>query len=95
VSALLIGFGPSELLLIAFIVLILFGANRIPQLMTGIGKGIRGLKRGLNEDENIVVTPDERRVDPSSSGGEAPDLNESAKVGPAQEQVEDAELLEK
>ena len=93
-SALLIGFGPSELLLIAFIVLILFGANRIPQLMSGIGKGIRGLKRGLNEDDNIVVTPDERRVDSNSSGGAAPDLGDDAKVGPAQSQAEDAELVQ-
>ena len=82
--ALLIGFGPSELLLILVIVVVLFGANRIPALMTGIGKGIRGLKRGLNEDENISVTPNERRVDSTSSTEDAPDLD-----------VAEAEIVEK
>jgi len=83
VPALLFGFGPSELLLILVIVVVLFGANRIPALMTGIGKGIRGLKRGLNEDENIEVTPNERRVDSTSSSEGAPDL-----------EVSDAEIVE-
>ncbi len=80
----LMGFGPSELLLILVIVVVLFGANRIPALMTGIGKGIKGLKRGLNEDDNISVTPDERRVDAASSSEAAPNMD-----------VADAEIVEK
>jgi len=57
-----------ELGLTLLIVVLLFGANRIPALMEGIGKGIRGLKRGLNEDENISVNSGERIA---SGGGDA------------------------
>ena len=46
--------GPTELILIFLIVLLLFGANRIPEIAKGLGKGIRDFKRGMNgldEDE--------------------------------------------
>lgn len=66
--ALLIGLGPMELGLTLLIVVLLFGANRIPALMEGIGKGIRGLKRGLNEDENIQVNSGERIASGGSDG---------------------------
>lgn len=41
----------GELLLILVIVFVLFGAGKLPQVMGDIGKGIRGLKKGLKEDE--------------------------------------------
>lgn len=40
--------GPTELILIFLIVLLLFGANRIPEIAKGLGKGIRDFKRGMN-----------------------------------------------
>lgn len=43
------GIGITELIIIALIVLLLFGAKRIPELMKGIGKGIRSFKDGMNE----------------------------------------------
>lgn len=43
----------GELLLILVIVFVLFGAGKLPQVMGDIGKGIRGLKKGLKEDEAI------------------------------------------
>lgn len=45
--------GMGELLLILVIVFVLFGAGKLPQVMGDIGKGIRGLKKGLKEDEVI------------------------------------------
>jgi sec-independent protein translocase protein TatA len=45
------GIGVSELLLILVIVFVLFGAGKLPQVMGDIGKGIRGLKKGLKEEE--------------------------------------------
>ncbi len=42
------GVGWSEILLIVVIVLLLFGAKRIPEVMRSIGKGVRELKRGMN-----------------------------------------------
>jgi len=50
-------FGWMELLLILFIVLIIFGAGKIPQLGEGLGKAIKGFKKSVNEADAIDVTP--------------------------------------
>ena len=44
--------GPMELLLILLIVLVLFGASRLPTLGKGLGEGIRNFKRGMAEGES-------------------------------------------
>jgi sec-independent protein translocase protein TatA len=44
-------FGWMELLLILFIVLIIFGAGKIPQLGEGLGKAIKGFKKAVHEPE--------------------------------------------
>lgn len=49
--AMLIGLGLNELLVILLIVLVLFGATRVPQLMRGLGQGIREFKGAINEDD--------------------------------------------
>lgn len=43
--------GPLQILLVLLLVLILFGAGKLPRVMGDLGKGIRNLKKGLNEDE--------------------------------------------
>jgi sec-independent protein translocase protein TatA len=43
-----LGLGPFELVLIFFVMLLLFGAKRLPELANGMGKGIRDFKRALN-----------------------------------------------
>ena len=43
------GLGLPELLIIVLIFLLLFGAKKIPELMKGVGKGIRSFKEGLND----------------------------------------------
>lgn len=46
--------GWPEILLIALIILLLFGAKRIPELMKSLGKGVKSFKQGVNEiDEQI------------------------------------------
>lgn len=45
------GIGMQEILLIALVVLLLFGGKKIPELMKGIGKGVRSFKEGMNGDE--------------------------------------------
>ena len=50
-------FGWMELLLILFIVLIIFGAGKIPQLGEGLGKAIKGFKKSVNEPDAMDVTP--------------------------------------
>ncbi len=45
--------GMTEIIIIAIVVLILFGGKKLPELMHGVGKGIRDFKKGMNgiEDE--------------------------------------------
>ena len=43
------GLGMQEILVIAIIVLLLFGGKKIPELMNGLGKGIRSFKEGMND----------------------------------------------
>ena len=43
------GIGGGEIIIIALVVLLLFGGRKIPELMRGIGKGIRSFKDGMNE----------------------------------------------
>ena len=42
------GAGMTEILIIALIVLLLFGGKKIPELMKGLGKGVRSFKDGIN-----------------------------------------------
>lgn len=50
--------GAPELLVIAFIVLLLFGGRKIPELMRGLGKGVRNFKEGMND-----VTDEIKKID--------------------------------
>ena len=43
------GLGWGELVVIALIILLLFGGKKIPELMKGLGKGVRSFKEGMNE----------------------------------------------
>lgn len=55
-----LGFG--ELVIVFLIVMLIFGAGRLPQIGEGLGKAIRNLKRGLNTDDDIDVTPNDKQV---------------------------------
>ena len=46
--------GMPEVILIAVVVLLLFGGKKIPELMHGLGKGVRSFKTGMNEIENEI-----------------------------------------
>ena len=41
-------FGTGEIILIVLVVLLLFGGKKIPELMKGLGKGVRSFKEGMN-----------------------------------------------
>ena len=41
--------GPTEIIIIALVVLLLFGGKKIPELMKGLGKGVKSFKEGMNE----------------------------------------------
>ena len=55
--------GPWQIVIIAFVILLLFGGKKIPELMKGLGKGVKSFKEGINEIEDQVnqadVTPKE------------------------------------
>lgn len=51
------GLGMSEILLIALVVLLFFGGKKIPELMKGLGKGVRSFKEGMNEVEKEITQP--------------------------------------
>ena len=48
------GLGMQEKLLIALVVLLFFGGKKIPELMKGLGKGVRSFKEGMNNMEKEI-----------------------------------------
>ena len=48
------GLGMQEVLLIALVVLLFFGGRKIPELMKGLGKGVRSFKEGMNNIEKEI-----------------------------------------
>jgi sec-independent protein translocase protein TatA len=61
------GLGVTELLILLVIVLVIFGASRLPQIGKGLGEGIKNFKAGLREPPEIDVTPrpQEEKKDPA------------------------------
>ena len=54
--------GMTEIIIIALIVLLLFGGKKIPELMSGLGKGVRSFKDGMNGKEaNDQNAPSEKQ----------------------------------
>ena len=51
-NLLLFGIGMQEVIVIALIVLLLFGGKKIPELMKGLGKGVKSFKDGMKEIED-------------------------------------------
>ncbi|WP_251623138.1 Sec-independent protein translocase subunit TatA/TatB [Odoribacter lunatus] len=48
------GLGMQEVLLIALVMLLFFGGKKIPELMKGLGKGVRSFKEGMNNIEKEI-----------------------------------------
>jgi len=58
------GLGPTHLLLLLIVVVLLFGRNRISDLMGDVARGIKSFKKGLAEDE--PAAPDPKTIDNAS-----------------------------
>ena len=54
------GLGPTELIIIVLVVLLLFGGKKIPELMHGMGKGVRSFKDGMNEVSDNLKMEDKK-----------------------------------
>ena len=59
------GTGTTELFIVLAIVVVIFGARRLPELGSGLGKSIKNFKAGLSGKDEIDVTP---KPDESSDG---------------------------
>ncbi len=56
------GIGTTELLILFGIVIVIFGARRLPELGSGLGKAIKNFKAGVSGKDEIDVTPDPEKV---------------------------------
>ncbi len=56
------GIGTTELFIVLAIVVVLFGARRLPELGSGVGKAIKNFKSGLSGKDEIDVTPEPDEV---------------------------------
>ena len=65
---LILGFiGTQEVIIIAIIILLLFGGKKIPELMRGIGKGVRSFKEGMDDVKSEMEKP----IDQDKKGTES------------------------
>ena len=55
--------GTTELIIIVVFVLLLFGGKKIPELMRGLGKGVKSFKEGINEIDDEVKKLDQDKSD--------------------------------
>ncbi len=60
--------GPMELIIILLIVLVIFGAGKLPQIGGNIGKAIKNFKAGIKEDKVEGASPD--KIEENTSAGE-------------------------
>lgn len=54
-------FGATEIILIALVVLLFFGGKKIPELMKGLGKGVKSFKEGVNGIEKDLKAEPEKK----------------------------------
>jgi sec-independent protein translocase protein TatA len=55
------GIGVTELIIVLVIVLVIFGANKLPEIGAGMGKAIKNFKKATTEPEEIDVTPERKK----------------------------------
>lgn len=71
--------GPWQLIIIALVILVLFGRGRISEMMGDFGKGIKSFKQGMNEEEGQAAKPAPRIEGPSHEAKPASDAASEAK----------------
>ena len=57
------GFGVTELILILLIILVIFGAGKLPEIGAGLGKGIKNFKKATSGEDEIDVTPEKDQIE--------------------------------
>ncbi len=59
------GLGMQELVILLLIVVVIFGAGKLPELGAGIGKGIKNFKKSMKEEEDPKVLENDKKEDQS------------------------------
>lgn len=73
-----LGLGPFELILVFAVMLLMFGAKRLPELASGMGRGIRGFKQALNGMEEQPAAPTAQQAWPTAPAPSPDALPETA-----------------
>lgn len=58
---LILNFGAPEVIIIGLIVVLLFGGKKIPELMKGLGKGVKNFKDGMKDVEDTINKDEEKK----------------------------------
>ena len=64
------GVGPTELILILVIVLVIFGAGKLPEIGGALGKGIKNFKKASREPDEIDITPSSKEIEEKATPSE-------------------------
>ena len=72
--------GPFQIMIIAVVILILFGRGRISEMMGDFGKGVKSFRKGLNEDEEHAREPARRIEGPAHEAKPASETVDSVKA---------------
>lgn len=72
--------GGMEWVLIALVVLLLFGGKKIPELAKGLGSGIKNFKKAVKDDEEEVVSTEKKEEIEKKAETKAEDTNETKTV---------------
>ena len=62
------GMGFGELLVILVIILVLFGAGKLPEIGEGLGRGIRNFRKAVKAPDEIDITPKPNEQEPKNGG---------------------------
>ena len=72
------GIGMPELVIILVIILVIFGAGKLPEIGAGLGKGIKGFKKAVNNEDEIDITPPKEEVSADTKTDTKPDTKSEA-----------------
>lgn len=62
IQPMVFGLGGWEILIIALVILLIFGGAKIPELMKGLGKGVRNFKEGIKEGDEEEKSGENRQI---------------------------------
>ena len=74
------GLGTGEIILIFLVVMVVFGASKLPQLGDGLGRAIKNFKRAVNSANEIEVSPKKPEIDETGAPEKAPPAKAGDKV---------------